>query len=159
MTPNDKYEIYYYKRNAQFFIIVLCVFAIVSSSYGEVSHRSTRRSKYNYIVRCTRRFTPGLCMDPVIPVWTFVFHQQNCTTGARIASPHTLDACVDANRWSTYKSARRDSGDDADGTDIEEDEYDPPRIEHNLNGPAPTLDVKTADHNDWAVTVDIDDVR
>ncbi|XP_053618781.1 uncharacterized protein LOC128680069 isoform X2 [Plodia interpunctella] len=30
-------------------------------------------------IRCTRRFSPGTCMDDVKPVWTYNFHLQNCT--------------------------------------------------------------------------------
>ncbi|XP_039761027.1 uncharacterized protein LOC120634476 isoform X2 [Pararge aegeria] len=100
-----------------------------------------RTNRFTTHARCMRR------CKPLVDLYLEILSRE----------PRNLSAYIRSQSWD--KSARRDSGDDADGTDIEEDEYDPPRIEHNLNGPAPTLDVKTADHNDWAVTVDIDDVR
>ncbi|KAI8425794.1 hypothetical protein MSG28_011573 [Choristoneura fumiferana] len=30
-------------------------------------------------VRCTRRYSVGECPEPVVPVWTYVAHLQNCT--------------------------------------------------------------------------------
>ncbi|XP_063389989.1 uncharacterized protein LOC134675596 [Cydia fagiglandana] len=48
-------------------------------------------------VRCSRRFTPGTCMDPVRPVWTFVAPLQSCTE--RLGCPSGLFA----NRFNSFE--------------------------------------------------------
>nr|XP_034836818.1 uncharacterized protein LOC117993176 [Maniola hyperantus] len=145
-----------------------------------------KTTTYNYFVRCTRRFTPGLCIEPVRSVWTFVFQLQNCTerygcrqdwrtnrfstygrcmrrcqplidlyTETLVRDPRNLSAHIRSQSWN--KSGRRDSGGEEDNIDLQDEEYDT-KIAENLNGPAPALLDDSVDHNDWAVTVDIDDV-
>ncbi|XP_063543096.1 uncharacterized protein LOC134751566 [Cydia strobilella] len=48
-------------------------------------------------VRCSRRYTPGSCMDPVRPVWTFVAPLQSCTE--RLGCPSGLFA----NRFNSFE--------------------------------------------------------
>ncbi|XP_063370146.1 uncharacterized protein LOC134658392 [Cydia amplana] len=48
-------------------------------------------------VRCSRRYTPGSCMDPVRPVWTFVAPLQSCTE--RLGCPSDLFA----NRFNSFE--------------------------------------------------------
>ncbi|XP_061724403.1 uncharacterized protein LOC133530499 [Cydia pomonella] len=48
-------------------------------------------------VRCSRRYTPGSCMDPVRPVWTFVVPLQSCTE--RLGCPSGLFA----NRFNSFE--------------------------------------------------------
>ncbi|KAH9628920.1 hypothetical protein HF086_006289 [Spodoptera exigua] len=48
-------------------------------------------------MRCTRRFTPGICVDVVAPVWTFVFMAQNCTE--RLGCPGNFRS----NRFRSYQ--------------------------------------------------------
>ncbi|XP_045780203.1 uncharacterized protein LOC123877445 [Maniola jurtina] len=178
------------KMKTHYLSIVACTFVVISSLNGNTDvnilrRRLPKRSRYNYFVRCTRRFTPGLCIEPVRSVWTFVFQLQNCTERYgcrqdwRTNRFTTYDKCLrrcqplidlyteilvrDPRNLSVYssqswnKSGRRDSGDEEDSTDLQDEEYDH-KIEGNLNGPAPNLLDDSVDHNDWAVTVDIDDV-
>ncbi|OWR41784.1 hypothetical protein KGM_214480 [Danaus plexippus plexippus] len=67
----------------------------------EIRVEPRRRSKHGNFVRCTRRYTPGLCMEPVVPVWSFAFQIQNCTE--RLGCP------VDwrGNRFGTYEGCMR----------------------------------------------------
>ncbi|XP_068624799.1 uncharacterized protein [Battus philenor] len=52
-------------------------------------------------MRCTRRFTPGVCSDPVSPVWTFEFFAQNCTE--RLGCPTSTRS----NRFPSYVECLR----------------------------------------------------
>ncbi|KAF9808042.1 hypothetical protein SFRURICE_017214 [Spodoptera frugiperda] len=48
-------------------------------------------------MRCTRRFSPGVCVEEVAPVWTFVFMAQNCTE--RLGCTNNFRT----NRFRTYR--------------------------------------------------------
>ncbi|CAD0206197.1 unnamed protein product [Chrysodeixis includens] len=48
-------------------------------------------------MRCTRRFSPGVCIEEVAPVWTFVFFSQNCTE--RLGCPNHYRT----NRFRSYR--------------------------------------------------------
>ncbi|XP_072945823.1 uncharacterized protein [Epargyreus clarus] len=51
--------------------------------------------------RCTRRYSAGLCVEPVKPVWTFVFQQQDCMQ--RLGCPPTSRV----NRFGSYEVCMR----------------------------------------------------
>ncbi|KAJ2939440.1 hypothetical protein O0L34_g10872 [Tuta absoluta] len=53
------------------------------------------------VVRCTRRFSTGLCNSPVVSVWTYEFDQQNCTE--RFGCPEAERS----NRFKNYNNCRR----------------------------------------------------
>uniref|UniRef100_A0A2A4JF84 BPTI/Kunitz inhibitor domain-containing protein n=1 Tax=Heliothis virescens TaxID=7102 RepID=A0A2A4JF84_HELVI len=52
-------------------------------------------------MRCTRRFSPGVCTQEVAPVWTFQFLAQNCTE--RLGCPNNYRS----NRFRSYRTCMR----------------------------------------------------
>ncbi|CAH2099054.1 unnamed protein product [Euphydryas editha] len=78
----------------KFYVFSTFIFFICSSAQAQ-SVISKKLRLQNFI-RCTRRYTPGICIEPVASVWTFVFQLQNCTE--RYGCPAELRS----NRFNTY---------------------------------------------------------
>ncbi|XP_059047691.1 uncharacterized protein LOC131843110 [Achroia grisella] len=65
--------------------------------YHVHSNVSPSERLLQYQTRCTRRFTPGVCIEHVVPVWTYEFHIQNCTE--RLGCPYATRT----NRFMSYR--------------------------------------------------------
>ncbi|XP_026734033.1 uncharacterized protein LOC113498277 [Trichoplusia ni] len=85
-----------------FIKVTLCVFFIYNvscSSYDEDDSIEAQHPELARLIkmRCTRRFSPGVCVEDVAPVWTFVFFAQNCTE--RLGCPNHYRT----NRFRSYR--------------------------------------------------------
>ncbi|KAJ8707353.1 hypothetical protein PYW08_010605 [Mythimna loreyi] len=83
------------------FVIVLSTVGLISCNIVEqrFSVDSVQHPALAKLVkmRCTRRFSPGVCVENVAPVWTFTFLQQNCTE--RLGCPNNFRT----NRFPSYR--------------------------------------------------------